>query len=346
MCRYPVLVSIWKTPEHFLFAQCFSMNWLLQNETGCYTFPRDKNSSEPFCNRYEFIWTILLLIYPNSVSASDSQRRRDHIAENRVFFHLLHKHGRLHRFLATDLKNLSKHLLPEKHQHWQGQGAGDPGSVWAPSAEPARSPAGSRRLHPPGMPRLPEGTGRGHRAHPDPASPPYPATPSAPRGRRSRRPQHLPAPGRGKGQPRFPLTLRHAGCGRDPSGRTVRSTTAPSSSPSHPAGNSSCSLPAGSGRPGRREGRPRTPGNKGPAQPHGCAGAGDARPERRHRPWHRHHRRHQPAPCRDRPNRAKSRPEPGFPRGPGRWGQLTVARVLKEGKYSRVPVGRMKKHRQ
>lgn len=130
------------------------------------------------------------------------------------------------------------------------------------------------------MPALPEGTGPSLREHPDPAPLPTLPPPPAPRGRRSRRPRHLPAPGRGKERPQLPLTLRRAGSGRDPSGRTARSTTAPSSSPSHPGGNSSCCLPAGSGRPGRGEGRPRTPGNKGPAQPHGCAGAGDARPER------------------------------------------------------------------
>lgn len=158
---------------------------------------------------------------------------------------------------------------------------------------PTRTEPGGLPAPPsPGHAGLPKGT-----QTPQPGPPRHPPVP--PRGRRSRRARHLPAPGRRKGQRRWMLlTLRRAGCGRHPSAGTVRSTTAPSSSPWHPAGRSSRRLPAGSARPGRAEGRPRTPGNKGPAQPRGCAGPGGARPDRRHRPRHRHHRPHRPAPRR------------------------------------------------
>lgn len=211
------------------------MNWLWQNETGCHTFPRDKNSSE----------TILLLIYPNSVSASDSQRRLDHIAETRVFFRLLHKARPPARVLATDLKKTqsSPSISCRKNTGARGR------RPWKRISPDRTEPGGSRRLRPPGIPGLP----KGHRALPDSASLPTPPPSPAPRGRRSRRPRHLPAPGRGKEH--LPLTLRRAGSGRAPSGRAARSTTAPSSSPWHPAGgNGSCCLPGGLRPPGPRGG--------------------------------------------------------------------------------------------
>lgn len=119
------------------------------------------------------------------------------------------------------------------------------GAPRAPGASIRPGHRGSRRERPkgPGAPR--------------PRIPSLPRPPSCPTGKAEPPAPAPPRPGRGKGHWRLLLTLRRAGCGRRPSGRTARSTTAPSSSPSHPAGSSPSSLPAGQAGP------PGPPGTKG-----------------------------------------------------------------------------------